>query len=183
MQTWSVTFSGPSGVISTVDTGQPQFVTGMETASDVFTVIGEGVIARHAWAWIGEAGLQVKDLVGVTLGNGYQVAERPEVKYPASVQVRELALVIALKGVQPVAGSPTPSSLDSTIPQRVVTKSKVSMDVTIPQRTPSRSHTQKIASTGTPPTQSMLRCNASTLLCAKSHGVEWVRSILERTRS
>ena len=43
MQTWSITLHGPLGVISTVDTGESQFVIGTETASDVFTVIGHGV--------------------------------------------------------------------------------------------------------------------------------------------
>ena len=55
MQTWSITLHGPAGVISTVDTGESQFVIGTETASDVFTVQGEGVTARHAWVWISEA--------------------------------------------------------------------------------------------------------------------------------
>ena len=55
MQTWSITLHGPSGIISTVDTGESQFVVGTETASDVFTVHGEGVVARHAWVWISEA--------------------------------------------------------------------------------------------------------------------------------
>ena len=50
MQTWSITLHGPLGVISTVDTGESQFVIGTETASDVFTVHGEGVAGRHAWA-------------------------------------------------------------------------------------------------------------------------------------
>jgi hypothetical protein len=53
MQTWSITLYGPAGVISTVDTGESQFVIGTETASDVFTVHGEGVTERHAWVWIG----------------------------------------------------------------------------------------------------------------------------------
>ena len=67
MQIWSITLHGPSGVISTVDTGESQFVIGTETASDVFTIHGEGVAARHAWVWISEAGLQVEDLGGGTL--------------------------------------------------------------------------------------------------------------------
>jgi serine/threonine protein kinase len=148
MQIWSITLHGPAGVISTVDTAESQFVIGTETASDVFTVQGEGVTARHAWVWISEAGLQVDDLGGGTLVNGYQITERVQVEYPASVQVGEVTLVIEVKLVQPVAVSPTPSSLDITIPQRAVTKSKASMDVTIPQRTPTRSNVQKAASTG-----------------------------------
>jgi len=126
MQTWSITLHGPSGIISTVDTGESQFVIGTETASDVFTVHGEGIMPRHAWVWISEAGLQVEDLGGGTLVNGYQISERVQVEYPASVQVRELTLVIEVKAVKPVAVSPTPSSLDITIPQRAVTTCKKS---------------------------------------------------------
>ncbi len=87
MQTWSITLHGPSGIISTVATGESQFVVGTETASDVFTVQGDGVMPRHAWVWIGEAGLQVEDLGGGTLVNGYQITERVQVEVPASVQV------------------------------------------------------------------------------------------------
>jgi serine/threonine protein kinase len=154
MQTWSITLHGPAGVISTVDTGESQFVIGAETATDVFTVQGEGIMPRHAWVWIGEAGLQVEDLGGGTLVNGYQITERVQVEYPASVQVGEVTLVIEVKAVQWVAVSPTPSSLDITIPQRAVTKSKASMEVTIPQRTPTRSNVQKTASTDTHSIQS-----------------------------
>jgi serine/threonine protein kinase/formylglycine-generating enzyme required for sulfatase activity len=138
MQTWSITLHGPAGVISSVDTGESQFVIGTETASDVFTVHGDGIAPRHAWVWIGEAGMQVEDLGDGTLVNGYQITERVQVEYPASVQVGEVTLVVEVKAVQPVAVSPTPSSLDITIPQRAVTKSKASMEVTIPQRTPTR---------------------------------------------
>ena len=163
MQTWSITLHGPAGVISSVDTGESQFVIGTETASDVFTVHGDGVTGRHAWVWISEAGLQVEDLVGGTLVNGYQINERVQVEYPASVQVGEVTLVIETKLVQPVAVSATPSSLDITIPQRAVTKSKASLEVTIPQRTPTRSTVQKTASTGTPSAQSESEDKASTL--------------------
>ena len=161
MQTWSITLHGPLGVVSSVDTGESQFVIGTETASDVFTVHGEGVMIRHAWVWISEAGLQVEDLGGGTLVNGYQITERVQVEYPASVQVGELTLVIEVKLVQPVAVSSTPSSLDITIPQRAVTKSKASMDVTIPQRTPTRGNVQKTASTGTTAAQSTAANKAS----------------------
>jgi serine/threonine protein kinase len=154
MQTWSITLHGPLGVISTVDTGESEFVVGTETASDVFTIHGEGIMPRHAWVWISEAGLQVEDLGGGTLVNGYTITERVQVEYPASVQVGELTLVIELKRVEPVAVSPTPSSLDITIPQRAVTKSKASMEVTIPQRTPTRSNVQKAGSTATASPQS-----------------------------
>jgi serine/threonine protein kinase len=154
MQTWSITLHGPAGVLSTVDTGESQFVIGTETASDVFTVNGEAIAPRHAWVWISETGLQVEDLGGGTLVNGYQINERVQVEVPASVQVGEVTLVIEVKLVQPVAASSTPSSLDITIPQRAVTKSKASMEVTIPQRTPTRSSVQKIASTGPTAAQS-----------------------------
>jgi hypothetical protein len=137
-------------------------VIGAETATDVFTVQGEGIMPRHAWVWIGEAGLQVEDLGGGTLVNGYQITERVQVEYPASVRVGEITLVIEVKAVQPVAVSPTPSSLDITIPQRAVTKSKASMEVTIPQRTPTRSNVQKTASTGTTAAPSTSADEAST---------------------
>ena len=150
MQMWSITLHGPAGVLSSVDTGESQFVVGTETASDVFTVHGDGVAERHAWVWISEAGLQVEGLGGGTLVNGYTITERVQVEYPASVQVGDVTLVVEVKAVQPVTASPTPSSLDITIPQRALTKSKASMEVTIPQRTPTRSTVQKTSSTGTP---------------------------------
>jgi serine/threonine protein kinase len=161
MQTWSITLHGPAGILSTVDTGESQFVIGTETATDVFTVNGNGVTARHAWVWISEAGLQVEDLAGGTLVNGYQITERVQVEYPASVQVGKVTLVIEVKAVQPVAVSPTPNSLDITIPQRAVTKSKASLDVTIPQRTPTRGNVQKAASTETHSAQSISTKKAS----------------------
>jgi serine/threonine protein kinase len=163
MQTWSITLHGPAGVISTVDSGESQFVIGTETAGDVFTIYGEGVTPRHAWVWISEGGLQVEDLGAGTLVNGYQISERVQVEYPASVQVGDATLVIALKALQPVAVVPTPSSVDITIPQRVVTKSKASMEVTIPQKTPTRGNVQKAASLGTASAQSESTTKASTL--------------------
>ena len=150
MRTWSITLHGPSGILGSVDTAESQFVVGTETASDVFTVSGEEVAERHAWVWISEAGLQVEDLGGGTLVNGYQINERVQVEYPASVQLGELTLVIAVKAAESAAVSPTPSSLDITIPQRAVTKSKASMEVTIPQRMPTQSSVQKSVSTNTP---------------------------------
>jgi hypothetical protein len=146
MRQWSITLHGPAGILRTVDTGESQFVIGTETASDVFTVVGDGVKERHAWVWIGEAGMQVEDLGGGTLVNGYQITERVQVEYPASVQVGEVTLVIEVKAVQPEVVSPTPSSMDITIPQRAVTKSKSSVEVTIPQRTPTRGNVQTTAS-------------------------------------
>ena len=116
MQTWSISLHGPSGIISTVDTGEAQFVIGTETASDVFSVQGDGIAPRHAWVWISEAGVQVEDLGGGTLVNGCQISERVQVEYPASVQVGDVTLVIEVKAVQPVAVFPTSSSLDITIP-------------------------------------------------------------------
>jgi hypothetical protein len=101
MRQWSITLHGPTGILSSVDTGESQFVVGTETASDVFNIHGDGVTGRHAWVWIGEAGLQVEDLGGGTQVNGYQINERVQVEYPASVQVGEITLVIELKSVQP----------------------------------------------------------------------------------
>ncbi len=75
--------------------------------------------------------------------NGYQITERAQVEYPASVQVGDVTLVIEVKAVQTFAVSPTPSSLDITIPQQAVTKSTASLEVTIPQRMPTRSNVQK----------------------------------------
>ena len=144
MRQWSITLHGPTGILSSVDTGESQFVVGTETASDVFTVNGDGVTGRHAWVWISEAGLQVEDLGGGTWVNGYQINQRVQVEYPASVQVAELTLVIEVKAVQPEVVSPTPSLMDITIPKRPVTNSKASLEVTIPQRTPTRSNVQKI---------------------------------------
>jgi serine/threonine protein kinase/formylglycine-generating enzyme required for sulfatase activity len=163
MQTWLITLHGPAGIVSTVDTGESQFVIGAETASDVFTVNGKGVMPRHAWVWISEAGLQVEDFAGGTLVNGYQINERVQVEYPASLQVGEMTLVIEVKALQPVDVSPTPSSLDITIPQRVVTKSNTSSDVAILQRAPTRGTAQKAESTGTLLAQSSATDKASTL--------------------
>ena len=134
MQTWSITLHGPAGIISTTDTAESQFVVGTETASDVFTVVGEGVSTRHAWLWINEAGLQVEDLGGGTLVNGYTITERVQAGYPASVQVGEISLLIELKAAQTPPASPSQSSLDITIPQRAVSKNTASLEVTIPQR-------------------------------------------------
>ena len=139
MPLWSITLHGASGTLSTVDTGESQFVIGTETGSDVFTVHGAGVMPRHAWVWISEAGLQVEDLGAGTIVNGYQITERVQVDYPARVQVGEIILLIAVKVVQPAAVHPAPSSIDITIPQRSATNSKASMEVTIPQRTQTRS--------------------------------------------
>lgn len=135
MQTWSITFHGAAGVISSVDTGESQFVVGTETASDVITVRGEGVAGRHAWVWIRTEGLQVEALGGGTLVNGYSIMERVEVEYPASVQVGEITLVIEVRAVQPAPVSPTSNSMDITVARRAVTANKASLDVAVPERT------------------------------------------------
>jgi serine/threonine protein kinase/formylglycine-generating enzyme required for sulfatase activity len=150
MSLWAITLHGAAGILSAVEAGESQFVIGTETASDVFTVHGEGVMPRHAWVWISEAGLQVEDLGAGTLVNGYQITERVQVEYPASVQVGEITLVIEVKAVQPAPVSSAPSSMDITIPQRSVTKSNASIEVTIPQRTPTRSNVKKITQTNIP---------------------------------
>jgi serine/threonine protein kinase len=150
MRQWSITLHGPAGILSSADTGESQFVIGTETASDVLTVAGDGVKPRHAWVWIGEAGMQVEDLGGGTLVNGHQIRERVQVEYPASVQVGDVTLVIEVKLVQPAVVPPTSGSLDISIPQPAVAKSKASLDVTIPQRTPARSSVQKTESTVSP---------------------------------
>ncbi len=138
MTRWSITLHGPSGILTTLDTGESQFVIGAETASDVFTLVGGGVSPRHTWVWIGEAGLQVEDLGGGTLVNGHCITERVQVDYPASVQVGEHTLVIERQEVRPVVTEPKPRSMDLTIPHRTATKSKASADETTPQRAPVR---------------------------------------------
>ena len=163
MQTWSITLHGPSGIISKVDTGESQFVVGTETASDVFTVVCEGVMPRHAWVWISEAGMQVEDLGGGTLVNGYRITERVQVEYPASVQVGELTLVIEVMAAQTAAVSPTPSSMDITIARRSLMSSKAGMDVTSQERTQACSTVQKSAQPLTYSAQSYPATEASTL--------------------
>ena len=123
MREWSITLRGNSGILSTVDTAESQFVVGTEIAGDVFTVVGEGVMARHAWVWIGEGGLQVEDLGGGTFVNGHCISERVQVEYPASVQVGELTLVVEIKAAAGAPASSTPSLMDITIPQGVPTRS------------------------------------------------------------
>ena len=149
MLKWSIALHGPAGFVSTAGTGEAQFVVGTETASDVFTVNGQGVLPRHAWVSIGEGGVQVDDLGGGTLVNGYPIHERVQAEYPASVQVGELTLVIEIKTGNPAAVSPTPSSMDITIPQRATVKSKASAEVTIPQKTPTRSNVAKTSAANT----------------------------------
>jgi len=85
MKQWTLTLHGPSGILSTVDSGETQFVIGTEEAADVFTIIGDEVAARHAWVWLAAERMQVEDLGGGTLVNGHPITERVEVEYPASV--------------------------------------------------------------------------------------------------
>ena len=67
MKQWSLTLHGPSGILSTVDSGKTQFVIGTEEAADVFTVTGDDVAPRHAWVWLADERMQVEDLGGGTL--------------------------------------------------------------------------------------------------------------------
>ena len=92
MQIWSITLHGPAGVISAVDTAESQFVIGTESAADVYTVHGEGVMPRHAWVWIGKVGLQVEDL-----GGGTQVNLNSEVEdaIPRSLGFRTFEFLIS----------------------------------------------------------------------------------------
>lgn len=92
-----ITLHGPSGVLSTFETGEAQFVLGSETATDVYTVSGNGVAPRHAWLWITPDNLQVEDIAGGTLVNGYPISGRVEAVYPASVQIGETTLVVEEK--------------------------------------------------------------------------------------
>ena len=97
MKQWTLTLHGPSGILSTVDSGETQFVIGTEEAADVFTIIGDDVAARHAWVWLADERMQVEDLGGGTLVNGHPITERVEVEYPASVQVGSITLVVEEK--------------------------------------------------------------------------------------
>ena len=100
MKQWTLTLHGPSGILSTVDSGETQFVIGTQEAADVFTVTGDDVAARHAWVWLADERMQVEDLGGGTLVNGHPITERVEVEYPASVQVGSITLVVEEKLVK-----------------------------------------------------------------------------------
>ena len=115
MNTWSLTLHGPGGILSQADSQEAQFVLGTEEAPDVLTVSGEGVAPRHAWVWIAAGRMQVEDLAGGTLVNGYPIEGRVEAEYPASVQVGSVTLVVEVKAL---AGR----SVDVTIPQRTPTR-------------------------------------------------------------
>jgi serine/threonine protein kinase len=133
MKQWSLTLHGPSGILNTLESGEAQFVIGTEEAADVWQIQADGVAARHAWVWIAEERMQVEDLGGGTLVNGHAIGGRVEVKYPASLQVGEVTLVVEVK-VEAVAGEGSNPSLAMTIPQRGVRQSSTSLNVTIPQR-------------------------------------------------
>ena len=100
MSRWSLTLYKPDGVITRVESGEAQLWLGAETGNDVFTFIGEGVAPRHAWIWIAEGAMQVEDLAGGTLVNGYPIHERVQVDYPASVQVGDCTLVVEIADLE-----------------------------------------------------------------------------------
>jgi predicted Ser/Thr protein kinase len=101
MYHWSFTLHGPSGIQSTLESGETQFVLGTERAADVWTIACEGVAARHALVRVTANRIQVEDLAGGTLVNGHPITGRVEAEYPASVQVGELTLVVEQKGEDP----------------------------------------------------------------------------------
>ena len=80
MHHWSFTLHGPSGILSTLESGETQFVLGTEQAADVWTIDGAGVAPRHALVrvaagWAGAVAFprsQGSDLCGrvVALGAG-----------------------------------------------------------------------------------------------------------------
>ncbi len=119
MKEWSLTLHGPSGVLSTLDSGETQFVIGTEEASDVLTIIGDDVAARHAWVWVADERIQVEDLGGGTLVNGHPITERVEVQYPASVQVGSITLVVKEKVAE------------VSVPQRPASKSASSASTAV----------------------------------------------------
>ncbi len=131
MKQWLLTLHAPRGILSTLESGETQFVLGTEASADVFEIHGEGVAPRHAWVWIAEARMQVEDLAGGTLVNGHPIEGRVEVEYPASVQVGEVTLVVEIKAT--AASAP---SFAVTIPHRGAKQStaNLNLDVTIPQQ-------------------------------------------------
>ena len=98
MHHWSFTLHGPGGILSTLDSGETQFVLGTEQASDVWTIAGEGVAPRHALVRVAAGRIEVEDLAGGTLVNGHPIAGHVQAEYPASVQVGEVTLVVEQKG-------------------------------------------------------------------------------------
>jgi serine/threonine protein kinase/WD40 repeat protein len=101
MHHWSFTLHGPSGMLSTLESGETQFVLGTEKAADVWTIAGEGVAPRHALVRIAAGRIEVEDLAGGTLVNGHPITGRVEAEYPASVQVGEVTLVVERKSEDP----------------------------------------------------------------------------------
>jgi len=125
MKQWSLTLHGPSGILSTVDSGETQFVIGTEEAADVFAISGDEVAARHAWVWLAGERMQVEDLGGGTLVNGHPITERVEVEYPASVQVGSITLVVEEKEARVNISSA------GSIPHRPASKSASSMSAEV----------------------------------------------------
>ena len=82
MHHWSFTLHGPSGILSTLESGETQFVLGTEQAADVWTIAGEGVAARHALVRVAAGRIQVEDLAGGTLVNGHSITGRVEADGP-----------------------------------------------------------------------------------------------------
>jgi hypothetical protein len=76
MHHWSFTLHGPSGILSTLESGETQFVLGTEQAGDVWTIAGEGVAARHALVRVAAGRIQVEDLAGGMLVNGHPITGR-----------------------------------------------------------------------------------------------------------
>ena len=101
MHHWSFTLHGPSGILSTLESGETQFVLGTEQAGDMWTIAGEGVAPRHALVRVAAGRIQVEDLAGGTLETGHSITGRVEAEYPASVQVGELTLVVEQKSGDP----------------------------------------------------------------------------------
>jgi serine/threonine protein kinase len=130
---WLLTLHGPSGILSTLESGETQFVLGTETSAEVLGLQGEGIAPRHAWVWLADARMQVEDLANGTLVNGHPIEGRVEVQYPASVQVGEVTLVVEVKGATE-ATAVTDPSLAVTIPQRGAPESRANLEATVPQR-------------------------------------------------
>ena len=101
MHHWYFTLHGPSGILSTLESGETQFVLGTEQAADVWTIAGEGVAPRHALVRVAAGRIEVEDLAGGTLVNGHPITGRVEAEYPASVQVGEVTLVVEQKSKAP----------------------------------------------------------------------------------
>ena len=101
MHHWSFTLHGSGGILGSLDSGETQFVLGTDQAADVWTLVGEGVAARHALVRVAADRIQVEDLAGGTLVNGHPLTGRVETEYPASVQVGELTLLVEQKDEDP----------------------------------------------------------------------------------